>query len=133
VSQLSVRDLSAALARDAEGVARYLLGPDGKREGQELRYGDVNGAAGKSLGVHLTGDKAGIFCDFASGESGDLLDLWAIARNCDIATAIRDAKEYIGYRDVPFHGSHPVAKAIQRPSGLGKLGPAATHWLRVAP
>ena len=52
MSQLSVRDLSAALARDAEGVARYLLGPDGKREGQELRYGDVSGSPGKSGKLH---------------------------------------------------------------------------------
>lgn len=130
VSQLSVKDLSAALARDAEGVARYLLGPDGKREGQELRYGDVYGAAGKSLGVHLTGEKAGIFCDFASGESGDLLDLWAATRGCDIATAIREAKEYIGYRDVSLNGAQPKAKTIQRPDGLTRLGPAATHWLQ---
>lgn len=130
MSQLSVRDLSAALARDAEGVARYLLGPDGKREGQELRYGDVNGTPGKSLGVHLSGDKAGIFCDFASGQSGDLLDLWAATRGCDIATAIREAKEFIGYRDVSLHGSQVAAKTIQRPDGLAKIGPAATHWLR---
>lgn len=130
MSQLSAKDLSAALARDVEGVARHLLGSDGKREGQELRYGSVNGEAGKSLGVHLTGDKAGIWCDFASGESGDLLDLWAISRNCDIGTAIRDAKAFIGYKDVSLKGSQAVAKVIQRPQGLKALGPSATHWLR---
>ena len=41
MSQTSVRDLSAMLARDAEGVARHLLGTSGKREGQELRFGDI--------------------------------------------------------------------------------------------
>jgi twinkle protein len=30
----------------------------------------------ESLKVHLTGDKAGIWQDFATGEGGDLLDLW---------------------------------------------------------
>src|SRR5690606_12185004 len=91
---------------------------------------DVTGTAGKSLGVHLSGDKAGVFCDFASGESGDLLDLWAATRGCDIATAIREAKDYLGYRDVSLNGAKPTAKPIPRPDGLSKIGPAVTHWLR---
>jgi twinkle protein len=117
------------LARDAERVTRRLLG-DGKREGQELRYGDAFGSAGKSLGVHLTGDKAGVWCDFASGESGDLLDLWAQSKGCDLSTAIREAKDYLGLRDVPLSGSRPEAKPLPRPAGLQGLGAAATHWLR---
>jgi twinkle protein len=74
-------ELAALLARDAEGVARMLL-PNGKREGHEWRAGSTDGEAGKSLGVHLTGAKAGVWCDFATGENGDLLDLWA--RSCGV-------------------------------------------------
>ena len=46
MSQTTAREVSALLARDAERVARHLLG-DGKREGQELRYGDAYGSKGK--------------------------------------------------------------------------------------
>ena len=70
MSQTSVADISAMLARDPVGVARHLLGGNGKREGHELRYGDVGGSAGQSLGIHLTGEKAGLWRDFANGEGG---------------------------------------------------------------
>lgn len=130
MSQITAKDLSARLARDAEGVARYLLGPNGKREGQELRYGDVGGTEGKSLGVHLTGDKAGVWADFSTGESGDMLDLWAMAKGMDLGEAIRDAKAWLGIHDVPLQGRRSEAKAIAKPSGLAGLGTAESHWLR---
>ena len=129
MSQTSVADISSLLARDAEGVARHLLGSNGKREGQELRYGDVDGSAGKSLGVHLTGEKAGVWQDFASGEGGDLIDLWAMARGVDLAEAIRQSKDYLGLRDVPLTGKRSDAKPIERPKGIAGLGAGETHWL----
>lgn len=125
----TAKDLSAMLARDAEGVARYLLGSQGKREGNELRYGDVGGTAGRSLGVHLTGDKAGVWADFSTGESGDLLDLWAFAKGIDLGAAIREAKEYLGIRDVPMVGRVATAKPIQRPKGLTGLRDQEARWL----
>ena len=126
----TARDLSAMLARDAEGVARHLLGSNGKREGHELRFGDVGGSAGKSLGVHLAGEKAGVWADFASGESGDLLDLWAMARGVDLGEAIREAKDWLGIRDVPLQGKCSEAKPIERPRGITGLGDGEAHWLR---
>lgn len=130
MSQTTVRDLSAMLARDAEGIARYLLGTNGKREGQELRYGDVGGSAGRSLGVHLAGEKAGVWKDFSSGEGGDMLDLWAMAKGMDLAAAIRDAKQYLGIRDVPLVGKQSFAKPIERPQGVTGLRDGEAHWLR---
>ena len=130
MSQTTARDLSALLARDAEGVTRHLLGNAGKREGQELRYGDLGGASGKSLGVHLAGDKAGVWADFASGESGDLLDLWAKARGVDLGEAIREAKDYLGIRDVPLAGKRAVAVPMAKPDGIRGLGAGEAHWLR---
>lgn len=129
MSQISVREISSLLARDAEAVARHLLG-DGKREGHELRYGDVAGGAGKSMGVHLVGDKAGVWADFSTGESGDLLDLWVISRGVDLGQAVAEAKEYLGIRDVPLTGKRAEAKPIQRPQGITSLGAAESHWLR---
>lgn len=130
MSQITARDLSAMLARDPEAVARYLLGPNGKREGQELRYGDVGGTAGRSLGVHLTGEKAGVWSDFSTGERGDLLDLWAMAKGIDLGEAIREAKDYLGVRDVPLSGRRAAATPIAKPAGIRGLGPGEAHWLR---
>lgn len=94
-------EIAAKLARDAEGVASYLL-PNGKRDGHEWVCGNVHGDEGKSLKVHLTGDKAGIWKDFSEGSGGDLLDLWAAVHQSSIGDAIREAKLYLGIHDTPL-------------------------------
>lgn len=99
----TARDVAALLARDAEAVAKMLL-PGGKREGHEWKAGSTGGEAGKSLGVHLTGEKSGRWADFATGESGDLLDLWAACRSIPLAQAITEAKAHLGVRDPEFAG-----------------------------
>ena len=51
-------DIAAALSAQVETVVRHLL-PNGRRVGQEWRVGGIEGEAGKSMGVHMTGEKAG--------------------------------------------------------------------------
>lgn len=92
---MTPKQLSEILARDAETVAKYLL-PNGKRDGREWRCGSVSGEAGASLGVHLQGDKAGVWADFASGQSGDLIDLWRECRGIGMAAALKEAADWIG-------------------------------------
>ena len=72
---MNISELAAMLADQAESVCLKLL-PGGKREGAEWCVGSVNGEPGKSLKVRLSGSKRGIWSDFATGESGDLVDLW---------------------------------------------------------
>jgi twinkle protein len=71
----TAKDISKRLTERAEEVARYLL-PNGKQHGNEWCVGNIQGDSGKSLKVCLKGNKAGVFSDFATGESGDFLDLW---------------------------------------------------------
>lgn len=92
---MTPKALSQLLARDAEGTARHLL-PDGKRMGHEWRCGSTAGESGRSLGVHLTGEKAGVWADFASGQSGDLIDLWREVKGLGMAETIRDAANWLG-------------------------------------
>ncbi len=47
------------------------------RAGADWRAGSLAGEPGRSPGVHLFGPKAGLWVDFATGESGDTLDLEA--------------------------------------------------------
>jgi twinkle protein len=88
-------EISGLLARNAEEVAKYLL-PGGKRDGHEYRAGSVAGESGKSLGVHLRGDKAGVWSDFATGQTGDLLDLWREVRNIPLPEAMTEAAAWLG-------------------------------------
>jgi len=92
---MTPRDIAERLARDAEGVSKMLL-PNGKHDGNEWRAGSVNGEPGKSLGVRLTGDKAGVWRDFAADQGGDLLDLWAASKGVALREAINQAKNYLG-------------------------------------
>lgn len=107
------REIAERLAQDAEGVAAMLL-PQGKREGQEWRAGSVSGNSGKSLGVHLSGTKAGVWQDFATGQGGDLLDLWAATRSLGLKETIAQAKAHLGIRDPLFHPI-PAKQQYRRP------------------
>lgn len=95
---MNAQELSERLAADAAGIAAYLL-PQGKRQGPEWKAGSVSGEPGNSLSVRLTGTKAGTWKDFASGEGGDLLDLFAAVRGGSIGEAMREAKAYVGVND----------------------------------
>ncbi len=104
---IAVREIAERLAGNAEALCRHLL-PNGRREGAEWRCGSVNGEPGKSLGIHLTGAKSGVWSDFASGESGDLLDLTQACLRLDKGGAVLWAKEWLGIGDGT--GTRPCAR-----------------------
>lgn len=101
------------LADRAQSVAEMLL-PGGRKEAQEWRAGSVAGEKGGSLGVHLSGAKSGVWQDFATGEHGDLLDLWVAARGCTLPEALDAAHSWLGLtRPEPMRD---VRKTYQRPA-----------------
>ena len=120
-------DLAAMLAAQAETIARHLL-PNGKRSGHEWCVGSVGGEAGDSMKVHLTGRKAGVWCDFASGESGDLIDLWAAVRGLDVRATLAEVREYLGVRE---HRVENPRRVYAKPSreGVTPLLPQHAQWL----
>lgn len=83
------------LADRAQSVAELLL-PGGRKDGSEWRAGSTNGEKGQSLGVHLSGAKAGVWADFQTGEGGDLLDLWRAAKGCSLPEALDRARAWLG-------------------------------------
>lgn len=109
---MTPREISARLSADAEGVCRELL-PNGRRHGKEWCVGSTRGEEGQSLKVRLTGDKAGRWSDFATGEHGDLLDLWCEVRGIGIAQALTEAKGRLGISEPEFTG-HKTRK-FKRP------------------
>lgn len=109
---MNAAELADRLNADAASIAAYLL-PQGKKASGEWKAGSVSGEPGASLSVRLTGSKAGVWKDFASGEGGDLLDLWAATRGCSIGEAMAEAKAYLGVKDsMP---ERPVVKQYARP------------------
>lgn len=123
---MKAAELSERLAESADKVARELL-PNGSREGAEWRCGSINGEAGKSLGVHLTGSKAGVWSDFSAGTSGDLLDLWMAVRGCGLAEAMQQAAQLIGVQiREPEKKTYPKPK---KPEGLTTKASPVMTWL----
>jgi len=96
---LTVAEISRRLSERAEELCRFLL-PGGKRERGNWITGDVSGSRGKSLHVHLEGQYAGHWKDFAADEDkGDLLDLWRFSKGITAIEAIREAKQWLGIQD----------------------------------
>lgn len=126
---MRAKEISQQLSQRTEDVARYLL-PNGKKEGNEWRVGNINGETGRSLGVHLTGEKAGIWCDFANGSGGDLLDLWAIQRNLKISGAIQEACHYLGITMPQFIAHKPqrfIKPALKNVSAINSTSPVLNY------
>src|SRR5438477_3932354 len=89
-----VRQLAA---RAGELVADLL--PAGYREGAEWRCGSVAGERGDSLGVHLTGSKAGVWSDFSTGQKGNALALVRKVLGLNMRHAIQWSLHWLGHAD----------------------------------
>ena len=78
--------------------------------------------------MRLSGAKAGVWKDFASGESGDLIDLWASVRGLSISEAITEAKQYLGIRETTIV---KPTKSYKRPEKPRCQAPKAgvREWL----
>jgi RecA-family ATPase len=91
-------DVLSALLSRLESVLGYLY-PRGFADpkGRKFYIGSVEGEAGESLSVELQGNKAGLWHDFATGDGGDIFDLWKSARGCaSFRETLKDAAEYTG-------------------------------------
>lgn len=101
---MKAKEIADLLANRALDVVQHLY-PAGVKRGDEYCVGNIEGDAGDSLSIRLFGSKAGIWSDFATGQSGDLLDLFALRFSFDKGTstgireAMEEAKIYLGIRD----------------------------------
>lgn len=126
---LRASDIARMLAGQAERIATDLL-PNGKRIGNNWCVGSIDAEAGDSLRVCISGSKAGIWSDFATGtDSGDLIDLIAKVRGIGMREAIGYAKDILGV--VERRVENPP-KVYQRPSkdGISPLLPQHLQWLQ---
>src|SRR5437764_9160441 len=88
-------DIALMLAGRIDQLVRDLL-PAGHREGHEWRCGSVAGERGDSLGVHLTGLKAGVWSDFSTGQKGDAVDLVREVLGLNMRDAVRWSLRWLG-------------------------------------
>ena len=121
--QLSTDDIKRLLiGRLSEAL--YFLLPNGVRRGGKFHVGDIHGNKGDSLTVELSGAKAGMWHDFATGEGGDIISLWAAAHGWDTRShfpeVISSIHEWLG---TP---AKPVPKQAQ--AEAEDLGAPSAKW-----
>lgn len=95
---MNISELNAMLVYQVEDVCRRLL-PNGRQKASEWRVGGLSGEVGDSLGVCLKGAKKGIWSDFATGEAGDLIDLWREVNRLSMVETLKEVKNYLGVKD----------------------------------
>lgn len=135
-----IRTIIDGLNSQIEALCRELL-PGGKRDGDEWRAGDLTGSPGQSLGVHLGGQRVGVWCEFHGGTAkGDALDLVAQCRFAgNKSEALRWARAWLGLGDdgrgfTPMRPHVPAAKPrVAELDNQGRLLKARKIWLDAVP
>lgn len=121
-------EIARLLATDAESVAQRLY-PNGHKKAGEWVVGDTDGSDGESLKIRVEGSKAGVWCDFATGQKGDLIGLWMAATSSSLHDACADAMRMLGIVDT--HPQEPAARHFSTPSreGVAQITPTLVQWL----
>ena len=102
------------------------LFPAGKKRGGKFLVGDVLGSPGDSLEIVLTGDKAGLWTDRATGDGGDIFTLIAAHLGNDAHTdfprVLDAATELLG------RAPAAPARKSKKEAPVDDLGPATAKW-----
>lgn len=125
MKRAEIQAVAAQALPHIERVCAHWL-PDGKKSaaGTEWEIGDRYGTPGKSLKIHLSGTKAGIWSDFNAGDKGgDLVSLVAYIDGISQGEAARKLAEFLGLT------SGTQAEPIAAP----KAKPAAPEWRPLMP
>lgn len=79
-------ELKSACLKDVRETVRHLL-PSGVEKSGEWIIGGTDGEKGKSMRVRVEGEKSGVWIDFSTGESGDIIKLWQSVRGVQFKEA----------------------------------------------
>ncbi|WP_011578681.1 MULTISPECIES: DUF7146 domain-containing protein [Chelativorans] len=112
----SASDLAARLAEHAEAVCRHYL-PAGHLAGSYWIVGDLANSKGRSLYVHVKGDRVGRWRDAARPHDfGDLLDLIAGARGLtEFRPIAEEARRFLALPEPERLASRPPVESTAAP------------------
>lgn len=109
-------ELNRMLLDRMQEVCSYLL-PSGKVKGNHWMVGNINGDAGESLQVTMTGSAAGRFIDFSdpSVKGASPLWLWTKVKNIKFPEAIKEACDWMGVKQEDFGIKRGKSKTFNNP------------------
>ena len=126
----SADEIKSRMLVNIRGVLSYLL-PGGVFQRDKFFVGDIHGNRGDSLNVEIEGRKAGMWHDFATGEGGDIIGLWAAATGRDIRvdfkTVILDILAWLEGRTRTLQEDR-VGKPRRKKPPVDELGPITAKW-----
>jgi hypothetical protein len=126
---MTANEIARLLAANAEAVCKHLL-RNGKEFQGKWRCGNVYGDAGKSLQVQLKGDKAGVWHDWDSKQSGDMIGLWMAHTGESIFDACESAMEWLNIPDDQRGKSAPPTSQ-PKPTERPEVREPSKTWLRI--
>ncbi len=134
--RIDARELKHRLLDCLPSVLNYLF-PAGKQRGKQFIVGDLDGNPGKSLVIELDGQRAGMWIDFATGEGGDIFEVWARVMHMDaqrdFPQVMESVAQWLGDVQGGTHvGSEcsPASATIPdiKKAPVDELGPATAKW-----
>jgi len=119
---MDAEQLKLILCGHIDSLCSSLL-PGGSVKGHEWVCGGVDGGGGSSMRVVLRGNRVGVWSDFATGQSGDVLELVKECNSISFKEAVDWAKDFCGIRD--SHIDPVMFKPVPTPSKPMKQAPEA--------
>lgn len=127
--QLDFKQIAARALEQIEAICLHWL-PAGKKAGPEWEIGDRHGTPGKSLKVHLSGGKAGMWSDFSTDDKGgDLVSLVAFVDGCTQLDAARKLAQFLGIDAA----TGPDTQQPPRPTTTKPAAKSAPEWRPILP
>lgn len=125
------QELNRALIENIDSVLPYLL-PKGKRVGKEWQIGSIHGEEGSSCSICMSGNKAGVWRDFADTtniKGSDLVGLWCAVRRTTFVEGLKEISEYVGVNYEPRQKlqSTKKYKTPEKPK-TAELSTVAISW-----
>lgn len=130
-----VDELRAHLTSRAEEFVRDIF-PQARIQRGEARVGNLQGDAGESLSIGLAGERAGLWFDHATGEGGDIIELWRQSFGYgqgEFLKAVEDLERWCGRTSAPRWTSavHKVGeqrKQAAKSAPPPALGDPVAEW-----
>lgn len=123
-------ELKARLLANLTPFLQWVF-PNGVVKGPKFYVGNVRGDPGRSLEIELTGEKAGVFIDRATGDSGDVFDILAHHEGYDAKREFRKvlaaAARWLGSDWLALYSKTPPRK-VNGKAVLDDLGMYTAKW-----
>lgn len=97
-----------------EEIVNYLY-PNAKKDKSRYLLGNLDGDSGKSLNIELSGSEKGCYYDFATGEGGDIFDMWGYKNGLDTKRDFKEITQQMCERfsiENPFEESTVVKESV---------------------